>query len=251
MAVKSLENRTQGIRLLNVREDTETNTIKATVYIPAGKEKYFIQKVEDYASKQTKSGKPKNNDLISSIENVKLAMLESFWVGKPDTIPTDDPIWCELWLRYDYQTTNPESWRITEENITLICQENNIQIDEKHIVFPERIVKLIRANAHTLKNLISMCPFITEIRRAPEATTFFEELSNSEQTEWVDELLSRTTYENDDVSVCLLDTGITSGHSLLAPATNIKHIQSVNTTWGNGDHNGHGTEMAGIAYSMT
>ena len=98
LAVKSLENRTQGIRLLNVREDTETNTIKATVYIPAGKEKYFIQKVEDYASKQTKSGKPKNYDLISSIENVKLAMLESFWVGKPDTIPTDAPIWCELWL---------------------------------------------------------------------------------------------------------------------------------------------------------
>ena len=247
LAVKSLENRTQGIRLLNVHEDTETNTVKATVYIPAGKENYFIQKVEAYASEQTKSGKPKNNDLVSSIENVKLAMLESFWVGKPDTIPTDDPIWCELWLRYDYQTTNPESWRVTEENITLICQENNIPIDEKRIIFPERIVKLIRANAHTLKNLISMCPFITEIRCAPEATTFFDELSNSEQTEWVDELLSRTTYENDDVSVCLLDTGITSGHSLLAPATNINHIQSVNTTWGNGDHQGHGTEMAGIA----
>lgn len=153
LAVKSLENRTQGIRLLNVHEDTETNTVKATVYIPAGKENYFIQKVEAYASEQTKSGKPKNNDLVSSIENVKLAMLESFWVGKPDTIPTDDPIWCELWLRYDYQTTNPESWRVTEENITLICQENNIPIDEKRIIFPERIVKLIRANAHTLKNL--------------------------------------------------------------------------------------------------
>lgn len=247
LAVKSLENRTQGIRLLNVHEDTETNTIKATVYIPAGKENYFIQKVEAYASEQTKSGKPKNNDLVSSIENVKLAMLESFWVGKPDTVPTDTPVWCELWLRYDYQTTNPESWRTTEENITSICQENNIPIDEKHIIFPERIVKLICANAHTLKNLISMCPSITEIRCAPEATTFFDELSNSEQFEWVDELLSRTTYENDDVSVCLLDTGITSGHPLLAPATNINHIQAVNTTWGSGDHQGHGTEMAGIA----
>lgn len=102
LAVKSLENRTEGIRLLNVHEDAETNTVKATVYIPAGKENYFLQKVEAYASEQTKSGKPKNNDLVSSIENVKLAMLESFWVGKPDTIPTDAPIWCELWLRYDY-----------------------------------------------------------------------------------------------------------------------------------------------------
>lgn len=247
LAVKSLENRTQGIRLLNVHEDTETNTIKATVYIPEGKENYFIQKVEAYATEQTKSGKPKNNDLVSSIENIKLAMLESFWVGKHDTIPTDDPVWCELWLRYDYRSANPESWKTTEENITLICQENNIPIDEKHIIFPERIVKLICANANALKNLISMCPFITEIRCAPEVTSFFEELSYSEQTEWVEELLSRTTYEKGNVSVCLFDTGITSGHPLLTPATDINHIQAVNTAWGSGDHQGHGTEMAGVA----
>ena len=247
LAVKSLENRSQGIRLLNVHEDTETNTIKATVYIPAGKENYFIQKIEAYASEQTKSGKPKNNDLVSSIENVKLAMLESFWIGKLDTIPKDIPVWCELWLRYDYQTTNSESWKITEENITSICQENNILIDKKHIIFPERIVKLIHANAQTLKKLISICPFITEIRYAPEATTFFDELSNSEQKEWIEELLDRTTYENNNISVCLLDTGITYAHPLLAPAINPDHIQAVNTTWENSDHQGHGTEMAGVS----
>lgn len=247
LAVKSLENRAQGIRLLNVHEDAEENIIKATVYIPNGKEKYFIQKVEAYASEQTKSGNPKNNDLISSIENVKLAILESFWIGKPDTIPADSPIWCELWLRYDYQATDPEAWKSTEENIVSICQENNISINEKHIIFPERIVKLIYADAQTLKKLISMCPFIAEIRRAPEATTFFDKLSNSEQKEWIEELLTRTTYENNNVSVCLLDTGITSAHPLLASAINTDHIQAINSAWGSGDHQGHGTEMAGIA----
>ena len=92
-----------------------------------------------------------------------------------------------------------------------------------------------------------MCPFITEIRCAPEVTSFFEELSYSEQTEWVEELLARTTYEKGNVSVCLFDTGITSGHPLLTPATDINHIQAVNTAWGSGDHQGHGTEMAGVA----
>ena len=43
LAIKSLENRTQGIRLLNVHEDTDSNTVKATVYIPAGKENYFLK----------------------------------------------------------------------------------------------------------------------------------------------------------------------------------------------------------------
>ncbi len=247
LAIKSLENRTQGIRLLNVREDDETNTIKATVYIPDGKENYFIKKAEEYASKQTTKGKPKNNDLISSIEDVKLAVLESFWFGKPDTIPANTPVWCELWLRYDYKQNSPDTWKLIEENITSICQENNISINEKHIIFPERIVKLIYANAASLKKIISMCQFIAEIRRAPEATTFFNELSNSEQKDWVSDLLSRTTYERGDISVCLLDTGLTSKHPLLDPATDMKHVQAVNTTWGSGDHQGHGTEMAGIA----
>lgn len=64
LAIKSLENRTQGIRLLNVKSDEETETIRATVYIPAGKESYFIKKIEAYASEVTEKGIPKNNDLI-------------------------------------------------------------------------------------------------------------------------------------------------------------------------------------------
>ena len=72
LAIKSLENRTSGIHLLNVHEDLEAKTVKATVYIPAGKENYFIKKVEEYASELTKSGNPRNNNLIGSIEDVKL-----------------------------------------------------------------------------------------------------------------------------------------------------------------------------------
>lgn len=248
LALKSLENRKEGIRLLNVHEDIETQTVKATVYIPAGKENYFIKKVEAYATEiNIKSGKPKNNPLVSSIEDVKLAMLESFWVGSPSTMPLEDAVWCEMWLRFDYDAHNMDSWKPIEENISTICQENNIRIDMKHIIFPERIVKLIYANANELKQIITMCPFVTEIRRAQEATSFFEELSNSEQKEWVDELLSRTTYSKNGVSICLLDTGLTAAHPLLQAATEMDHIQSVNSAWGNSDHQGHGTEMAGIA----
>lgn len=247
LAVKSLENRTQGISLLNVHEDSETNTIRATVYIPAGKENYFIKKVQAYATEQTKAGKPKYNDLVSSIEDVKIALLESFWVGKKDSIPISTPAWCEVWLRFSYKADDCNAWKATEDDITNICKEFNIPINDRHLIFPERMVKLICANVEFLKHLISVCPYIAEIRRAPEATSFFEDLSASEQTEWVNELLSRTTYKKDKISVCLLDTGITSGHRLLSPAIVPDHIQSIDDSWGNGDHQGHGTEMAGIA----
>lgn len=44
LAIKSLESRKSGIRLLNVREDEESDIVKATVYIPAGKESFFLKK---------------------------------------------------------------------------------------------------------------------------------------------------------------------------------------------------------------
>ena len=106
---------------------------------------------------------------------------------------------------------------------------------------------MIYANAEQLKLLIAVCPYITEIRRAQEATTFFADLSNNEQREWIDELLQRTTYTDGNVAICLLDTGVTAAHPLLAQAINLDHVQAVNSTWGNGDHQGYGTEMAGIA----
>lgn len=248
LAIKSLENRQQGIHLLNVRQDKETNTVKATVYIPAGKESYFIKKVEDYAdeTKNTKTGNPKNNNLVGSIDDIKLALLDSFWIGKREHMPNETPMWCEVWLRYDYNSDDHESWKISEENFIDVCSEEEIQLDNKHIVFPERIVKLAKVTSEQLKIIISKCPYIAEIRLAQEATTFFEELNGSEQKEWVEDLLSRTVYSKKGVSVCLLDTGISTAHPLINPAVDANHIQALEDSWGTGDHQGHGTEMAGI-----
>ena len=94
--------------MLNIQQDEDTNSVRATVYIPAGKESYFIQKVEDYSNeaKRTAKGNPKNNNLVASIEDVKLAMLDAFWIGNRDQMPSDIAIWCEIWLRYDYKKAN-------------------------------------------------------------------------------------------------------------------------------------------------
>lgn len=247
LAIKSLENLKEGIRLLNVREDKKSKTTKATVYIPAGKESYFIKKVEAYASKKTDSGKPKNNDLVRSIEDVKLAILDSFWIGDKKTIPSSVPAWCEIWLRYDYSDKKPRAWEEVEAIFLATCKENEINCDNNRIIFPERIVKLVQANEDNLKTLISASPYIAEIRRAQEPATFFEELSNIEQQEWGEELLKRTHFLNSNVAICLLDTGLTSSHPLLEKAIQDNGVHVVKPIWGTGDYCGHGTEMAGLA----
>ena len=98
LAFKSLENLPKGIRLLNVKNVTEE--IKATVYVPKGAESFFLNKIDKYTESIGVKKTPENNDLVCSIENIRLAVLESLWVGDND-LPSDTvPTWCEVWLRY-------------------------------------------------------------------------------------------------------------------------------------------------------
>lgn len=110
LVTKSLEDNRKGIKLLNVRDvvsEYDENHIpkiitKATVFIPTGKEDVFIKKITDFATKQTKSGKPKNNDFVSSIESISDAIkISSFWVGSPAEMPNEMKRWYELWIDVD------------------------------------------------------------------------------------------------------------------------------------------------------
>jgi subtilisin family serine protease len=253
LSVKSLEDRRQGIRLLNVKENLETKQVKATVYVPDGKEVHFLKKVKAYGTEiSKKSGNPKHNDLVSSIEDISLAMLDSFWTGKIDDMPDDEEKWCEVWIRYDVKNTNSAQNTLNKDlainSLIQCCEELGIEVNERILIFPERIVKLIFAKKSQLVNLINICEYIAEFRSAPEQTSFFDDLSGADQQEWIEELLTRTYFTDQNITVCLLDTGLNSEHPLLFPAiVSPASIQSVNSAWNFDDHDGHGTEMAGVA----
>lgn len=242
LVIKSLENIRAGIRLLNVRTDVDTNEIKATVYVPEGKESFFINRLEQYQSILTESGEPRNKNLINSIENVKLAFLDAFWVGGKNEMPTETPAWCEIWLRIE-----KNQYLETKVLFLELCSEINIKCYENDIRFPERLVLLICASASQLGEVIKRFEFIAEFRRAQEITSFFDEMTIQEQRDWVNEFLSRIDYNFTNSSVCILDTGVNSGHPLLSTAFDDDSVQTVDATWGESDHDGHGTEMAGIA----
>ena len=73
----------------------------------------------------------------------------------------------------------------------------------------------------------------------------FSELDNKDQTEWVEELSSRTEIRDEqDISVCILDTGANSGHPFLKPLLATEDCQSVDPSWDPADKDGHGTLIA-------
>lgn len=243
---KSLENINSGIRLLNVRTITveEGEDTYATVYLPQGKEHSFIKKITEYATQDTAKGKPKNDKLFRSIEDIKSAVLESIWTDKIDLFPSEQNDWYEIWIRI---TEDNKTEQQCEQFVNIV---NSLQLNhkDKFLQFPERAVFMIFANRSSLIELLNRSEQLAEIRCGQETTGFWYNENRYEQQTWVNDLLSRLIVENQpQVSVCVLDTGVNNGHPLLSPIipddkclTNFPHL-------GSADFNrGHGTQMCGV-----
>ena len=244
LVFKSLENVKEGIRLLNFRNEISANgaTVQsATVFVPVGKEGYFNHKVQEYLTKKTKGGNVRNKPLVESIENIRLAVISSFWIGNVNDIPGETSVWCEFWLR----TEAMEEIEIAQK-FYKTCSIMGIQHKDSYIVFPEKVVVLARTNKDEIQKLLNANANIAEIRRAPEVASFYVKMNAGEAKEWIVDLKGRLIVNQSVSYVCILDTGVNYSHPLLVDLLASEHVQSVNVAWGVDDRDGHGTEMAGI-----
>ena len=93
-------------------------------------------------------------------------------------------------------------------------QKNRIPYKEQKIVFPERIVVGVKANKRQLSKLQIESSRITEIRKMVTPTSFFIELSQSEQREWAKDLEKDLIYPRCLIllSVCWIQELITAIH---------------------------------------
>ena len=248
LTLKSLESRKAGIKLLNVRTEGQegTEVTRATVFIPLDKSAHFLQKAiayatEDNTPKNDGSSTAKNALLIESIGDVRAAILESsFWQDAPARMPTVAPEWVEAWL----SSEDPNVVVAFEQE----CAEQGIELGEGSLSFPERTVRLILANRQQLGSLIEHSDSIAEFRHAREVATFFVEQVNTDQAEWVNELLGRTSIDRqNDICILVLDHGVNNGHRLLESVLPDEDCHAADPVWGTQDDHGHGTLMAGTA----
>lgn len=250
LITKSLEDLRKGVRLLNIKEIPigENHTqIRATVYVPNGKEGHFISKIQKYQQEDTTKGEPKNAPLVNSIEDVTIALLEGLWTDNSQLIPENTTKWCEAWLNVNTKE-NMEQEQIAQFLITL--ERIGIAYKSNSIIFPERVVLLINANREQLIELMLQSDLLAEFRAGQEPAGFWVNENSIEQQAWVDDLLRRIEPINSNVKVCLLDSGVNNGHQLLQPLIDDDNTMTVSSNWRTDDHeskSGHGTLMAGIA----
>lgn len=251
LVTKSLEDRRKGIRLMNVQEVliSESDKVnRAIVYIPKGKEAHFIKKIEAYQTDKTVKGNPKNQNLVDSIEDVQIALLESFWIGRKELMPDKNSKWCEIWLNISSDQNTSEK-EIEEFRSTL--SEIGIESKEGELIFPERAVLLIWANRSQLTELMLRSDLLAELRIGQEPAGFWARESRLEQHKWVNDLVQRIEINEDsNIKICLLDSGVNNAHPLLRILIDDENTMSVKPEWGTDDHelkSGHGTLMAGIS----
>jgi hypothetical protein len=234
----------QKIELLNVRFDKATDTHFATVFVPDGKLVAFENLVTKYLTEKSKKGVPLNTPLLNPIAEIRSATFEALWTDAAHMLPDNDQeaVWWEFWL------PARENQAAVEQRFRAVTAVLGLRTSEHVLTFPERTVLNVLASRAAIVGSIHLLNEVAEIRRAKETAEFFDALHPLEQQAWVTHLSGRTTAAADDnLRVCLLDTGVNPGHPLLSAHINVADLHTVNAEWGVDDHQGHGTGLAGVA----
>lgn len=244
-------------QILNIRREKHPTEEKyrsnVVVMLTQGGISHFIKRVGLYLNENTKdkngilTDTPKANDLISNIESIKLATLKAFWADYPEnSFPEEDlDVWWEVWLR----KTNDGEDKVVK-NLTGI----DAKIGESRLEFAEHIVRLVRATAKQLSQSLILLDNLAELRKPQEMNDFIThpDITLTDKEALLNDLLARTdiSFDKNSVLICLLDSGVSNKHPLIAHALPDGHLYTYNASWGKFDSvgsGGHGTGMAGLA----
>lgn len=240
LALQSLESERSGVRLLSVRQ--EGNSTVASVFVPDGKLGYFRDRIEAYLTKESKNQKPQNEKLVASISEIAKTVARNLWTDDEALFPaSDESVWWEIWLRTSRGGTEESVFRESATSLGL-------RVSARSISFVDRRVLLAYGSRGQIERSIDLLDMIAELRRAKDSPSDFTEMSALDQKERLQDLLNRLSApSSQDPAVCILDTGVNHKHPLLQPAIFDSDVQASDPRWSPADHQGHGTEMAGLA----
>jgi hypothetical protein len=238
-----LDGKTEGIRAGAAKENAADGKTIA-LYVPDHARPVLEKIIEDYLNGPlTPRGKnPPNKGKVDAIESIRAAHIATLWTdARPIPEDATAQAWWALWC-----------YRDREDTIEKVCQRLEVRAAarDKRLYFHEVVVVPVLATRATIELMMFATDAIAELRLANDSPTFFTDDVRGDAQEWVDGLAERIQWPGNEVpAVCVLDTGINRGHSLIEPALGENDMHALNKEWGLDDHHvhGHGTSMAGLA----
>lgn len=195
--------------------------------------------IEDGSTEEVR--KPKNQLLVASIETARLAVARSFYTDQADLFPAPgQDIWWEVWVR-----------KGTRASFDAAAQALGLGVREHSLEFAERDVVVARGTPEQLGRVIANTDSVAELRLARDTPSLYMGMDGAEQRDWSAELVDRLEpLDGGAPAVCLLDSGTTIGHPLIAPYLAPGDQQAFDAAWNVEDlslqaHGGHGTQMSG------
>jgi len=236
---KDFENMQVGTELLTYRERSDDTGV-ATVFVPEGKLAAFERKIREYIDEDTDKGKPKHQLFVANIETIQRARLKELWTDPIEPKPPtgDTKIWWEVWVRDE----------VSDDIFRQEATKVGWRVRTRVSAFPGRKVFIALATPDQMIESMDLLDCLAEVRRARPIVQDYFTFNVTEQVEWIDDLVERTSPPGSNApAVCLLDRGVDHRHPLLEKALHPSDADAVEREWGIHDHHGHGTQMAGVA----
>lgn len=203
-------------------------------------------KVNAYATRETRKGRPSNEPLVASLEIVRDAEFDDVAAGPlaAATIDPDARYWVELWTQGGRLSSDDERARVRGV-VRALTELSDPQAPEP-IAFTgtERDIHLARLSGAVLLDITKLAPDVYRVARPADARA--ERLARDHEGELVDP--DRVEAPNQQATVAtILDTGVAEAHPLLEPLLTAPGICVIPGELSAIDRDGHGTEMASIA----
>lgn len=208
--------------------------------MPDGKLGYFLRQLDRYMSTAGEERR-RHRNLHDRVATVGLASLEQLWTDPPDQFPSkEEAVWWEVWLR---RRDGNEFQRFAT-----FAERAGLQMGRSVLGFTDRTVVLVKATAVQLASALDVLDDLAELRQPQESAALVAQEMAEEQADRVAALVNRIKPPSAGApAVCVVDTGVHRRHPLLATSLHASDCQACDPNWGVDDHDGHGTEMAGLA----
>lgn len=227
----------KSVQLMNVRK-SEDNCSVATVFIPEGKERWMVEKLDAYDIEPEPGKNRKSSVVVNAIKEIQVTSLSSFFKNEEEFRQVSDVV-------SDYELWIPSTSDINAVK-TKAC-ELHVTVGNGVLAFEDENVLLVKANKRQLEQLIHAIKPILEIRKY-HCPSVLASATMVEDREW--ETLIRQNVEvavGNLSRIGLLDSGVNNNHPLLTdflPDDRCKTVK--NPELGLKDIAKHGTFSAGL-----
>lgn len=238
-------------RLQSLHIDDEQREV-AVIFIPDSRRASLARKLDAYLNPEKdniRSNKPRNQRLVDSISEIRLANVQSFWTDPLADFPQEENLlcWWEIWLN---KQVDIEPMEVARQFALRV----NARLGNCSVTFYNSVVILIRASRAQLEMATELMSCLSELRGVKETSAVFTHETPFAQQEWARDLAARIQLDpNSDVFVSILDTGVNYDHPILSTATDASLSDTWDPAWpkytpslaNQSQH--HGSEQAGLA----